>query len=344
MTSLERRANTFGGAHHTKKLTKVHFKDTNSLVADSPKRPDDAAWDDLDQAFFASAPPDVPELPAEPERFDDLFPAAPPEPPRTRNTPIALRRASAAAASTGASLQRALQNVGRRTGPAVASAGRQAARLTTTAWRRSARALGAAGAATLRTVRPAAARVVGALRVRRPSGQAIAIALASVILVTGISAVVVASRSSAPANLPATPLMSRASAAGTTVASTMPAPAQVPAPPFPPDPEPPATPAAQSSPSLPDPEPPTAQPDLPDPEPPARMHSSGDSRHRRAELAKRPAAPAVAAPASSHKHRRAAYSADKDLMVPSFMQQAPQPASPARQPAPTPAQRPLFAR
>src|ERR1700722_12935185 len=29
-------------------------------------------WSDLEQAFFASAPPDEPETVAEPERFDDL--------------------------------------------------------------------------------------------------------------------------------------------------------------------------------------------------------------------------------------------------------------------------------
>ena len=36
-----------------------------------------SAWGELDQAFFASAPPDDPEPPPEPPSFDDLLPAAP---------------------------------------------------------------------------------------------------------------------------------------------------------------------------------------------------------------------------------------------------------------------------
>jgi len=36
-------------------------------------------WSDLEQGFFAAAPPDDPEPPAEAPRFDHLSPAAPPE-------------------------------------------------------------------------------------------------------------------------------------------------------------------------------------------------------------------------------------------------------------------------
>ena len=34
-------------------------------------------WSDLEQDFFASAPPDEPQAPADPERFDDLVSALP---------------------------------------------------------------------------------------------------------------------------------------------------------------------------------------------------------------------------------------------------------------------------
>jgi hypothetical protein len=333
----------------TKKLTKVRVEDTNKDVAASPKRPDDAGWDDLDQAFFASAPPDVPELPREPERFDDLFPvAAVPEMAgrATRERPLALQRASATAAATRASLARAWRELARRTGPSIATAGRQAARLTTSAWRGSSRALASAGRATLRTARPAAARVAGALRGLHLSGQTIAIAAASVILLTGLSAVVVASRSGAHGNLPATPLGPRATAAGTTVAAVGPAPAL----PFPADPEP-----ARLQSIAPDPGSSPAraeqreQPEQHESEPP-RSRASAETRsetHRRhAEPAKRTVAPAAAS--APHKHRK--YSAERDLMMPSFMQAGPKPAAPARPAArapayaPPPPARPVFSR
>ena len=46
------------------------------------------AWNDLEQAFFASAPPDEPEPAAEPEQFDDLIPLIPPAPSRRRWTEL----------------------------------------------------------------------------------------------------------------------------------------------------------------------------------------------------------------------------------------------------------------
>jgi hypothetical protein len=44
-------------------------------------RPDDTAWSELEQAFFAAAPPDDPEPVPEPLRFDD---DTPPTPARVR--------------------------------------------------------------------------------------------------------------------------------------------------------------------------------------------------------------------------------------------------------------------
>ena len=55
------------------------------------QRSDEAAWTDIEQAFFAAAPPDEPEPPGEPARFDDLISAAPPR----REMPAALARAVA---------------------------------------------------------------------------------------------------------------------------------------------------------------------------------------------------------------------------------------------------------
>jgi hypothetical protein len=66
-------------------------------VADSPERSDDAAWSDLEQHFFASAPTDEAEAPAEPARFDDLDAGMPPR----RELPPWLRRSLAAAAAAG---------------------------------------------------------------------------------------------------------------------------------------------------------------------------------------------------------------------------------------------------
>ena len=43
-------------------------------AADSSRRSPEPVWTDLEQTFFASAPPDEPEAPSEPEQFDDLLP------------------------------------------------------------------------------------------------------------------------------------------------------------------------------------------------------------------------------------------------------------------------------
>ena len=42
-------------------------------AASSPRRTDEAAWGDLEHAFFAAAPPEVPGPAVEPESFDDLL-------------------------------------------------------------------------------------------------------------------------------------------------------------------------------------------------------------------------------------------------------------------------------
>jgi len=54
------------------KRSRRHKADANA--SNAPAR---APWSDLEQSFFDSAPPDEPQAPAEPERFDDLVPALP---------------------------------------------------------------------------------------------------------------------------------------------------------------------------------------------------------------------------------------------------------------------------
>jgi hypothetical protein len=52
-------------------------------IENSSRRPENGPWSDLEQAFFAAAPPDRPGPAVEPECFDDLQPtlARRPEPP-----------------------------------------------------------------------------------------------------------------------------------------------------------------------------------------------------------------------------------------------------------------------
>ena len=68
---------------------KAHRFDPISLDGNMSKATETTAWSDLEQAFFASAPPDEAEPPAGPSSFDDLL-----EVPGTHRRP-APRRAIA---------------------------------------------------------------------------------------------------------------------------------------------------------------------------------------------------------------------------------------------------------
>jgi len=57
---------------------KKRSKKSGSPVANSSRRPDKGPWSDLEQTFFAAAPPDEAGPVAEAERFDDLDPIVPP--------------------------------------------------------------------------------------------------------------------------------------------------------------------------------------------------------------------------------------------------------------------------
>jgi hypothetical protein len=87
------------------------------LMGDLPKPSDDATWTDLEQSFFAAAPPDEPETLGESARVEDV-PARPPQ--RTRRENLLWLRPRAAAAGRRATLVLTAagglaQRVGRRT-------------------------------------------------------------------------------------------------------------------------------------------------------------------------------------------------------------------------------------
>jgi hypothetical protein len=169
-------------------------------VASDCDRTDEGPWDALEQGFFAAAPPDVPEPPAEPMRFDDLDPVV----PAGRQTRAAAWRASAAASAGKA---------WRKLAPAKASAA--------AAWRRLAPGVAAAAVVSRRSARHVAAaarfaaragqaqvpRVLAVFRNSSRQVRILAAGAAALIAVTGVSAGVVASRG----NGRALPVAARAS-------------------------------------------------------------------------------------------------------------------------------------
>jgi len=257
-------------------------------VADLPESPDDLALNEVEQAFFESAPPEEPGPAVEPVRFDDLEPA---EPPR-RQAPAALQRARAAASAARASLARNFQDAAGRASPALASARRNLTRAVAAGARRSAAGLVTAREITLRAVRAGAARLLAARSARRVGGQGLALTLAGLILVMGLSAGVVASRN------------------GTrTISTVVPAAAATA----------PARLAGVATPAPAPPVEPAAEPPAPSPPPPA----AADPRPPRTEAAKRPA--------RGHR-KAAAPSRRADIMIPTFMQAGPTAPQPARRP------------
>jgi len=57
-----------------KRNKRTKGRSNDSMAASSRER----VWSDIEEAFFASAPPDQAEPPAAPESFDDLLPIPPP--------------------------------------------------------------------------------------------------------------------------------------------------------------------------------------------------------------------------------------------------------------------------
>jgi hypothetical protein len=59
-----------------KKRSRNRSRADNFVALESSRQLDGGKWSDLEQAFFAAAPPDEPVPPAEAPRFDDLSPQA----------------------------------------------------------------------------------------------------------------------------------------------------------------------------------------------------------------------------------------------------------------------------
>jgi hypothetical protein len=191
--------------------------------------------------------------------------------------------------------------------------------------RRTGVAIGDAQAAAGRKARSGAIRLIAALAAVRVYRRGVGIALASVIVVTGFSVGVVASRNGtgtrsmaaaveAPVVVVAAATAPPASPGSATMVAGAPVIAQ-------------AAVIANAEPASPSPIPANPEP---------RLRTPTEFEPPRAEAPKRP----------SHHHRKlaaAAPSSRRDLMIPAFMASTSQPAGrPA--PAPVPARRPLFSR
>lgn len=157
-------------------------------------RADEGSWDELEQGFFAAAPPDVPEPAPEPMRFDDLDPVGPARP---QSRAAAWR--AAAAASAG--------NAWRKLTPAKASAAAAWRRLApgvVVVSRRSARHVAAAARLAARVGQAQVPRLLAIFRNSSRQVRLLAAGAAALIAVTGVSAGVVASRGNGRA-LPVAP-------------------------------------------------------------------------------------------------------------------------------------------
>jgi hypothetical protein len=196
-------------------------------VARDSERTEDAPWDELEQGFFAAAPPDVPVPPAEPMRFDDLDPlptvatVAPvaPEFSQHRRADAARRLAAwraSAAVSAAAAWRRLTPAVGvarRRLTPAVGVA--------SVAARRSALRLAVFARLAIRVGQAQMPRLLAVFRNSSRRTRVLAAGVAALIAVTGVS---VASRGSGGGRALPTIHAQPAIASSRTVASEVAAP------------------------------------------------------------------------------------------------------------------------
>ena len=283
-------------------------------MADSAERPpggaEDRTWDDLEQGFFASAPPDVPEPPPEPARFDDLFPPAPPRPDRL----AAVRRTvAAAAATTRVSTRRAVVAAANVTRASTTRAVAAAAKVTRASTSRAvAHARRHALPALARARRAAAGRFAATGRFRavlwswRPDRRSLAIAL-TIAVVVGLSGGVIAARGATP---PARVLAVAPPAAAAPVGVSAPR-AAVTQP----------TAAAPPTAAIQSPVPPAAA--AVTPATAAASDAVNEPAVQRPTLAKHPR---PRQPDSARRH-----SSRNDVMMPTFMSSAPRPPSSGRQ-------------
>jgi 2-oxoglutarate dehydrogenase E2 component (dihydrolipoamide succinyltransferase) len=164
---------------------------------------DPSDWTELERGFFAAAPPEVAVQPPPPPSFDDLVPAEAARPHRRRAAGVA-REVDRRPRNGAPAL---LRRLARGTAAAAGAAGARAWRWTEERARARTRQLAAAARRTtplLRASLPRLERLLRALPARiaadlpeRPDGKTIAAALAAIVIVCGLSASVLGSRSSA---------------------------------------------------------------------------------------------------------------------------------------------------
>jgi hypothetical protein len=283
------------------------------LVPDSPERTEDGPWTALEQGFFETAPPDVPEPSPEPVSFDDLLP---PVVRRTR-APLRLERVLAAAAATKAALLGVFVGVGPFARLTMTRAAGRSATIVAASRGRSRLVLKAVCETSVRQVRAVRIGFVAALS--RWSQRGFQLAIGSLILVSGFSlGFVVSRRGAAASSEEDSPGL--ASVADTAVKADgerrAPSSSWVAL-----DPVPPAMTAAIA------PRMAAAAPiaaPAPAPTRVARLRRAAEPRH--SETANHPAA----------RGRRVAASSARDLIIPSFMERP--------VPPPVPARRPFFSR
>lgn len=134
------------------------------------------SWSELEQGFFAAAPPDVPEPPPAPPCFDDLDVGM----PLRADWRGRMRRLAAAASAARGALRPLVIATARRSVPVMARVRQASVRLS--------------------------AQLVTTLRSRARDRRMIAAAAAALIVVMGVSAGVVASRGAARTTPPSDPV------------------------------------------------------------------------------------------------------------------------------------------
>jgi len=149
-------------------------------LSQRPEASESSDWTELERGFFAAAPPDVAVQPAPPPSFDDLGPV---EPTRSRRRKAAVARSAGRWAAATARARRGARHLfgaARRLAPSVGA---------------TARRLGPSARATIeRRIHALAERLAVELP-ERPDGKTIAGALAALVIVFGVSASVLGSRS-----------------------------------------------------------------------------------------------------------------------------------------------------
>lgn len=172
-------------------------------MGDAPQPVNKGAWTDLEQGFFAGAPPEVPATPPAPMRFDDLEPIPTPRVERR----LRQRRALDIAPAERAELRPLIVRAGARCVPLIswvrARVRARAPRLSAVARAKVGEALRLSLNVAVRKTRALATRVIAAIPTNSADRWMVA-SLAALFVLVGVSAVVIASRGGARSTLPTT--------------------------------------------------------------------------------------------------------------------------------------------